>query len=221
MKFLFDKHRYVIDVQTDDMELIDHLNTVYDTIKTSSLIYIMIAFFKEFESKKFTGTVLTTWNGYDVVRFSYKNGKFHTNNRNHAAIKSHTVKIFMQDGKLRTREFGPYASVNLINETKWHDRFYTDEDQSYGVNDLLSPTQYVSGSSSHLEDTIYQLDRHYKPKYGAKYIKRGKSSNFYDFGSPSLSLVVTKYMKDHDLKYDDISKQDWEIILFQCNIMVK
>lgn len=221
MQFQFDNNNYSIFVDSINVDIIKHFEKVYDVICSSSVGPIVNSFFQEFERTKYNGKVITKWN-WDEITFSFKDGQFHSYNKNHAAISSERIKVFLQNGKFRTREFGPCCSIKQEkNKSKWGERFYIDEEKSYGVDDYILATQFVKGTSTHIEKTLLDLFSNYKPKYGAKYIKRGLSKIHRDFGNAKLSNEIEKYLVINNLKYEDISKNDWELIMFQCNIMVK
>lgn len=218
MQFNFDNLGISFDL--DGKYDTNRFNVIANSMNKSSASYVIKAFFREFSDTCYTGKVTTIWYGFDKSVYHFRNGKFHSNNKSHAAISSRNAKIFIQDGYLRTRENGPCFTSYEGFSKKWKEAFYVDHEILYGVHDFLYDTQFVKGSSTHCEHTVFNLLNGYTPKYGARYIKRS-FENYYDYGSPKISQEINTYIKENNLEYKKITKQEWEMIRFHCNIMVK
>ena len=203
---------YSINVDSPNEKLITSLNEIYKNIVGSSISYVMKSFFEEFENQQYTGTITTKWH-YDKIVFSFKNGLFHTNNKRHAAIHGNDLNVFIQNGKLRTRDFGP--AVTRYDNGKTSEMLFCDEEIAYSVADLMLSTVYVKGSTTHVFSNIHDKIMNIKPKYGASWIKK---PNHYYFGDTQLTNEIVNYMNENNLAYKEISKEDWPMIMFQCGI---
>jgi hypothetical protein len=216
MLYQFDDYKIKIHVNPN----LKNMDVIYENIKGSSVSYIMQSFFQEFFNSNFTGEVTSTFNGWDKIQFSFKDGKLHTNNPKHAAISSKKVKIFIQNGKLRTRDNGPCGTIYEDNYSKYKEAFFIDDEISYDHNDLFKKYSFILATSFHIEHTIFDIIGKTKPKYGPRYIKRLRNNQVYvDFFNKKLNDNIINYLIQNDLDYSDVKKEDWELIIFQCNMV--
>lgn len=219
MQYLFKDYTIKIHVK-DDHPILKKMDVIYENIKGSSVSYIMQSFFAEFFNSNFTGLVTSNFRGYEEIHFSFKDGKLHTNNPKHAAISSKKVKIFIQNGKLRTRDHGPCGTIYTENYSKYKEAFYVDDEIFYDQNVLFQQYSFILATSAHLEQTLFNIIRNTKPKHGPRYIKRLRNNQVHaDFFNDKLNNSIIDYLIQNDMDYSDVKKEDWELIIFQCNMV--
>jgi hypothetical protein len=205
-----------IEVISSNKSYFKILDDIYHNVRMSGISVIMKSFFVAIEDMEFTGEVKTTWSGFDSILFRYKNGKLHSSNKSHAAICNKNLKIFLQNGKLRKRDDGPCCTIYEMN--KLTEKMFVDDDMRYNISETMTSSVYVKASTSHFIGSMYFVINNYKSKYGAKYIKKDK---VYSYVNGKVDKQVSLYLKEHNLDYANVKKEDWPLILFQCNILTK